>query len=93
MSLLTTYQARCILILVKVSICFMEEIIKKLKDHDAKLDIIARTVAEHTDRLDSIDGKLDGMVTKIDDISRIMNVLDEYVGMTKKKDQELTAVT
>ena len=67
----------------------MDEIIKKFKDHDEQLDIIARVVADHTERLDRIEDKLDGMATK-QDISKVMNTLDTLVGFAKNKDQELT---
>ncbi len=83
----------------------MEEIIKKLKEHDnqfdtinkkleehdSQLDIIARTVAEHTERFDRMEEKLDGMATK-NDIVQIMNTLDKIVGLNNKNEEEITVL-
>ena len=77
---------------------------KKLADHDKRFDavdkrfdkmddcfdLLARTAAEHTDRLDRLDEKLNNMATK-DDISRVIDTLDAVVRYYKKKDEELAA--
>lgn len=90
-----------------------EEILNKLQEHDKQLELIASTVAQHTERLDKIDAKLENhdkqldriivavvqnqedikemketMVTKAD-IAQLVTSLDEYVGLARKKDQEL----
>ncbi|EKD43572.1 MAG: hypothetical protein ACD_72C00217G0001 [uncultured bacterium] len=89
-----------------MNIIYMEEVIKKLEEHDKQfiainkkleehdeqLDIIARTVAEHSERLDRIEEKIDGMDAKIDDISRVVSVLDGFAGFVKKNDQEFVLV-
>ena len=66
----------------------MEEILKKLKEHDEQLDLIARAVAEHTEHFNRIEDKL-GQVSTKDDISKMMNTLDKIAGFAKKKDEEL----
>jgi len=55
----------------------MDEVLKKSKDHDEQLDIIARTIVDHTERLDRIEGN---MATK-QDIPKMMNTLDTLVGL------------
>lgn len=95
----------------------MDEIIKKLKDHDKRfdhvdkrldqvdkrldrvdkrfdqqerqIDLLAHSVLSHTERLDRIE---ENMVTKTDH-QEVMNTLDEILKITKKKDEELTALT
>lgn len=63
-----------------------EEIMKTLQDHDNQLDAIARTVVDHTERLERIEKN---MATKFD-IRDITNTLDVLVKLAQKKDQELT---
>ncbi len=76
----------------------MDEIIKKLKEQDSRfdqldkqVDLLARTAVAHTERLDRIEDKLDGMVTKGDN-QKVMNTLDEILKLAKKKDEELTVL-
>ena len=87
----------------------MEEIIKKLEEHDTRfkqvdekfervfktldehtdqIDFLARTVVDHTERLDRIEKN---MATK-DDIAKILNVLDDVAGLVKKHDQEIVVI-
>ena len=94
----------------------MEEVIKKLKEHDKifvsirkrfdqvdkrfeavdkrfdqveqQVDFLARKTLEHGERLERIENKMEFVATK-DDISRVINTLDEMVGYYRKKDQEL----
>lgn len=68
-----------------------ERVFQTLDEHTEQLDIIARTVAEHTERFDRMEDKLNTMATK-DDISKIMNVLDDIVGLTKKYDEEIVVI-
>jgi hypothetical protein len=71
----------------------MDEVIKKLNEHDEKLDkqgkqidFIAKKVLDHDERFERIE---ENMATK-DDTNKIMTTLDELVGLRKKTEQELT---
>ena len=66
-----------------------DQIIKKLEAHDAQLELIARTVVDHTERLDRIE---ENMATK-QDLGKITETLDDLVGLARKKDQELTFIS
>lgn len=87
----------------------MDEILKKLIEHDKRFDrqyerfdrqdersnrlesqieLLAQTAVEHTARFDRMEATLENMATK-DDISRVMNTLDAFVGLYKKKDEEV----
>jgi len=66
-----------------------EEIMKKLNKHDEQLDLIALAVVNNTQRLDSIDEKLENMATR-EDINKMFKKQDEILGLLKKNDQEMT---
>jgi len=80
-----------------------DEVIKKLKQHDEQLEIIASTVLDNKERLDKItdvvvdnqeqldkmDQKMDNFVTK-EDHQEVMGALDTIIRLAKKKDEELT---
>lgn len=61
---------------------------KILESHGEQLDVLARTVVDHTERLDRIEEK---MATK-DDLRVISKTLDHLVVLAEKKDQELTVL-
>lgn len=62
---------------------------KRFDQIDERQDLMAMTLAKQGERLDSIDEKLEQVATK-EDISRVINTLDEMVGHYRKKDQEST---
>ena len=57
-----------------------DELMKKLKQHDKQLEIIATTVLDNKERLDKIDHKMDNFVTK-DDHQEVMGALDTLIGL------------
>lgn len=73
----------------------MEEVLKKLNEHDKRFDqhdeqfdITARTLADHSERLDRIENKLESVATK-EDISKVLNTLDALVKVYKKNEEEI----
>lgn len=61
-----------------------DKIIKKLENHDKRLDRISKKLLEHDDSLREIK---ETMATK-SDINRVMNSLDEVLTITRRLDQE-----
>lgn len=59
---------------------------------DDQLDLIARTVANNTERLDRIEKRLKTVVTR-EDHQEVMNALDTIIKLAKKKDEELTMMS
>lgn len=59
---------------------------------DEQVDLFARTLVDHTERLDRMEEKLDDVVTK-EDHQEIMNTLDTLVKLAQKKDEELTMMS
>ena len=81
----------------------MQEIIKKLQEHDKRfeqidkrfdqvdgqIDFIAKKVLEHDERFEWIK---ENMATRAD-ISRVTNTLDRVVKLHESKDQEVTLLS
>ena len=49
-------------------------------------------MSDHTNRLNRLEQILENLATK-DDISNVLTVLDEVVGLARKKDQELVMMS
>ena len=65
---------------------------KRFDEHDSQIDLLARTVADHTERLERIEdklGSLEGIENKLD---KVINVLDDLAGLVKKHDEEIAMI-
>lgn len=75
-----------------------DEIMKKLNEHDEQLEVIAVTVADNQKRLGGVEKRLMSVEVRLDrieenmatkeDTNKIMNTLDELVGLYRKTEQE-----
>ena len=81
----------------------LERINKKLEEHDNKflehdkrfdnidrqIDFLATKTLQHDDRLERIEQNM----VRRDDIAKLTRTLEEYVGLAKKKDDEMTLLS
>lgn len=75
----------------------MEDVIKKLEQHDQQLEIIACTVGENAGRLDrvevrldGIDGRLDGIEVRLDYIAETAATKEDQNRIIQSLDQLIT---
>lgn len=70
----------------------LDEHDKRFDEHASQIDLLALTVADHTERLERIEDKLGGLAGIDAKLDKVINVLDDMVGLVKKHDEEIVMI-